>query len=153
VFGNVGGSVDYANGRLADQFQISPDVGVRIGAHFDVGLRYTYRRLSTEGRSIFDANVSQVRGVYNFTPRTFIRLIVQYRSTTRDPDLYRNEVDRFEESVLTQFLFSYKLNPQSVLFLGYGDNRQGWTERDDLEIPLTQTSRTFFAKAAFAWRP
>jgi len=153
VFGNAGQSVDYANGRLADQIQISPDLNVRIGAHLDLGLNYTFRQLSTGGDAIFDAHVSQIRGVYNFTPRTFFRAIVQYRSTTRDPELYRDPVDRFQESVLTQFLFSYKLNPQSVLFLGYGDNREGATPLGDLSIPLTQTQRTFFAKASFAWRP
>jgi len=27
--------------------------------------------------------------------------------------------------VFTQFLFSYKINPQTVLFLGYSDNALG----------------------------
>ncbi len=152
-FGNVGQSVDYANGRLADQLQLNPQVGVRIGPRIDLQLRHSFRRLSFEGRSIVDANVSQLRGVYNFTPRTFFRAIVQHRSTGRDPELYRSEVDRFRRSVLTQFLFSYKLNPQSVLFVGYGDAREGSTDRDFLVSPLLQTDRTFFVKASYAWRP
>ncbi len=122
-FGNVGQSVDYANGRLADQLQLNPEVGLRIGPRIDLQLRHSFRRLSFEGRTIVDANVSQLRGVYNFTPRTFFRAIVQHRSTGRQPSLYRDAVDRFQRSILTQFLFSYKLNPQSVLFVGYGDAR------------------------------
>jgi hypothetical protein len=152
-FGNVGQSVDYANGRLADQLQLNPQVGIRIGPRIDLQLRHSFRRLSFEGRSVVDANVSQLRGVYNFTPRTFFRAIVQHRSTERDPDLYRDDVGRFRRSVLTQFLFSYKLNPQSVLFVGYGDAREGSTDRDFLVSPLVQTDRTFFVKASYAWRP
>jgi hypothetical protein len=152
-FGNVGQSVDYANGRLADQLQLNPQVGIRIGPRIDLQLRHSFRRLSFEGRSVVDANVSQLRGVYNFTPRTFFRAIVQHRSTERDPDLYRDDVGRFRRSVLTQFLFSYKLNPQSVLFVGYGDAREGSTDRDFLVSALVQTDRTFFVKASYAWRP
>ena len=151
--GNVGQSVDYANGRLADQIQISPEMEVRIGRRIDLSLGHTFRRLSDQGRTIFDANVSQFRGVYNFTPRTFFRAILQHRSTARDPGMYRDDVNRFERSMLTQFLFSYKLNPQSVLFLGYGDARAERTGLDFVEVPLTQTGRTFFAKASYAWRP
>lgn len=45
-------------------------------------------------------------------------------------------------------LFSYKLNPQTVAFLGYSDTRLG-TEIVD----LTQQGRTFFIKVGYALRP
>jgi hypothetical protein len=48
--------------------------------------------------------------------------------------------------VFTQILFSYKLNPQTVLFLGYSDNYFGETG-----IDITQTDRTFFVKLGYAW--
>ncbi len=51
-----------------------------------------------------------------------------------------------EQSLTSQVLFSYKLNPQTVLFLGYSDSHYG-----DQTVDLTQTERTFFAKVGYAW--
>ncbi|NIM97761.1 MAG: hypothetical protein GTO24_06685, partial [candidate division Zixibacteria bacterium] len=81
-----------------------------------------------------------------FNLRMFIRGIVQYLDVARTPELYINPVPRKEQSVFTQFLFSYKLNPQTVLFLGYSDNYSGETG-----IDITQTNRTFFIKLGYAW--
>ena len=64
----------------------------------------------------------------------------------RDPDLYRDEVDAVTERLFTQLLFSYKINPQTVLFLGYADNREG----DELN-DLTESDRTLFFKFGYAF--
>lgn len=40
----------------------------------------------------------------------------------------------------------YKLNPQTVFFLGYSDNHEG-----DQDTDLTQSGRTLFAKIGYAW--
>lgn len=152
-FGSVGPAIDYDNGRLADQVQLSPQIRLRVGRRVDLGVNHAWRRLSSEGETVFDANVSQLRAVYNFSPRMFVRAIVQHRSTRRDPSLYREEVDRFRRSVASQLLFSYKLNPQSVVFVGYGDARVEWTDVGFRSVPLIQIDRTLFAKASYAWRP
>ena len=46
----------------------------------------------------------------------------------------------------SQVLFSYKINPQTVFFLGYSDSH--WGNQD---IDLTQSGRTVFAKIGYAW--
>ena len=56
--------------------------------------------------------------------------------------------DRRSRDLLGQFLFSYKLNPQTALLLGYSDNQLG-----SRGIDLTRTDRTFFLKASYAWVP
>lgn len=43
--------------------------------------------------------------------------------------------------------------PQTVLFLGYSDNRLGMLEPELIRTDLTQTDRTFFFKIGYAWRP
>ena len=75
-------------------------------------------------RRLFIARVSRVRGTYTFTSRLFVRGIAQYVSTDRDPSLYTFS-DRSPKSgtVSGQVLLSYKLNWQSVMFIGYGDDR------------------------------
>jgi hypothetical protein len=109
--------------------------------------------LTTAGEEIFEANLTQLRAIYNFNTRTFLRAIIQFRYTAHNPELYTDEVDRVSKDLFTQFLFSYKLNPQSVFFLGYSDNRQGFTAENHTSIPLTQADRTFFMKLSYAWRP
>ena len=75
--------------------------------------------------------------VYQFNVRTFVRAILQYQDFTRGS---RNQKD-----VFGQFLFSYKINPQTVLFAGYTDGRVGTQN-----IQITQTDRSFFLKVGYA---
>ena len=65
--------------------------------------------------------------------------------------LYGNAVDfanarKAKQTLFTQFLFSFKLNPQTVFFLGYSDNYFGMNGLD-----ITQSDRTFFVKIGYAW--
>jgi hypothetical protein len=48
--------------------------------------------------------------------------------------------------LFSQYLFSYKLNPQTLLLVGYSDNASGTQA-----IDLTRTDRTFFMKVGYAW--
>ncbi len=153
VFGNVGDAIDFANAQKAFQIQASPSLDLRIGRHVDLRLSQSFQRQSKNGGHIFTALISQLRAVYNFNPRTFVRAIVQFRDTDRNPDMHRFPVQPERQSVFTQFLFSYKVNPVTALFLGYSDNRLGVTEADLTSTGLTQTNRTFFLKLGYAWRP
>ena len=124
-----------------------------MGRHIDLKLSYRFQRLSKEGAEIFAANLSELRGVYNFSPRSFTRAILQYQNTSRNPELHVSEVDRESTGAFVQFLFSYKVNPQTVFFLGYSDNREGSLDTAFQRVPLTQLDRTFFLKLGYAWRP
>jgi hypothetical protein len=46
-------------------------------------------------------------------------------------------------------LYSYKLNPQTVLFAGYSDNYL----EDDFTGEREKTGRTLFLKLSYAWTP
>ena len=48
--------------------------------------------------------------------------------------------------MFTQFLFSYEVNPQTMVYLGYSDNSYG-----DQDIELTRHDRTFVAKVGYAF--
>ena len=71
-----------------------------------------------------------MRATYTFTARSFARVIAQYVSTRRDPTLYADPVAAKDGSFTGSVLLAYKLNWQTVLYAGYGDNRE-----------LTDTSR------------
>ena len=45
-----------------------------------------------------------------------------------------------------QVLYSYKVNPQTAIYVGYSDEHAGTEEYD-----LTQTARSLFIKLSYAW--
>jgi hypothetical protein len=141
-----GDAIDYSNARPADQLLLAPILEFNLGRHFNVNLQHTLQSLSDGGGRVFTANLSQGRFIYNFNVKTFVRLIVQYMDVDRNPDVYGFPVLPKTRTLFTQFLFSYKFNPQTVVFLGYSDNSMG-----DADIALTQLDRTFFVKLGYAW--
>ena len=84
--------------------------------------------------------------LYHLNVRTFVRAILQYTDITRDPSLYGFPVDGRSRKLFSQYLFSFKLNPQTVLFAGYSDNALASQSAD-----LLRQNRTFFIKLGYAW--
>lgn len=146
IYGIVGDSIDYSNSRLARSMMLNPAVEFGLGKHLNVNINHFYERLTLHGDKIYTANLLQAKLVYNFNVRTFARVIVQYTNIDREPGLYLAPVEPETKAFFTQFLFSYKLNPQTVLFLGYSDNHLGTRG-----IDITRTDRTFFLKIGYAF--
>ena len=141
-----GDAVDYTNARQAAGMNLLPSLEFNLGKHINVNLQHAFQKLTLKGDEIFTANLSQVKLIYNFTTRTFVRAIIQYLHVARNPDVYLFPTPDETQTLFTQFLFSYKLNPQTVVFIGYSDNYLGLTG-----IDITQTNRTFFVKLGYAW--
>jgi hypothetical protein len=144
-FTRQGDEIDFANTRLGDANVLEGFVQMRVGRRLDLQLDYLVQQLDVEGGQLFDARLAQSRIVYQFNVRTFVRAILQYQDLSRNTDLFLRPVRPEEEEFFGQFLFSYKLNPQTVLFLGYTDGRFGVQGVD-----LMQTDRTFFLKVGYA---
>ena len=125
---------------------LAPEIEAKIGRHLNASLDHTFQRLDVTGGRLFTANLSQLRVVYNFNLRLFVRGIFQWLHVDRDPDLYVDTVEPETEELFTQLLFSYKLNARTVLFVGYSDNQLGLQN-----IDLTRTDRTLFLKIGYAW--
>lgn len=144
--GWAGDQVDFANTRPGDVINISPEMTLDVGKHLRVDLEHTYRRLDVEGGTLFTANLSEARILYQLNLRTRVRAILQYTDLERDPFLYLDSVDAKTEELFTQLLFSYKVNARTVVFFGYSDDHQG-----NQSIDLTQRNRTLFMKVGYAW--
>ena len=93
--------------------------------------------------------LADVRLTWQFNVRSFVRFTTQYFDIRRNPDVYVDTVDRREKDLGRQLLFSYKLNPQTVFFLGYSD---ALIQDDNLDS-LETSDRTWFAKIGYAWTP
>jgi len=98
-------------------------------------------------RRLFIARVSRVKAAYTFTARSFLRVIGQYVSTDRDPSLYLQSTTAHDGTFNGSALLAYKLNWQSVLFVGYGDDRELNDQRQ-----LVKSDRQVFVKLSYAFQ-
>jgi hypothetical protein len=98
-------------------------------------------------RRLFTAEIGRLKATYTFTSRLYARAIAQYVRTTRDPSLYLSAVLEREGSLTYSGLLAYKLNWQTVAFLGYGDNR-ALNEMNNYD----RQDRQFFLKVSYAFQ-
>ncbi len=149
---------DFADGFRADNSRVGTGATISISTalrptdHLELELSENRRWLDVEppagGKArLFTAQIERLRATYTFTPKSFLRVIAQYVQTRRDPELYADEVEERSGGLGASVLVGYKLNWQTVLFLGYGDNRN-LTEAGALE----REDRQLFAKVSYAFQ-
>lgn len=156
---NVGDQIDYSNSRQGKQYSVNGRIEQKIGRHFTLTVDHRFQRMKVNSIKLYDANVSNARLTYHFNRRTFLRLNLQHVDYSRNLDNYleenRENIKANTSNLYTQLLFSYKINPQTVFYLGYSDNYSNRDYTDELgrfDDSLIQTSRTFFTKIGYAWR-
>jgi hypothetical protein len=138
--------------RQGRQLDLRPGIRYNLGRHLKLNLTHSLRRLDLDQGRLFEADLTELRLVYQFNVRMFVRLITQYSKIDRDPSLYTDPVPAESEDLFNQLLFSYKVNSRTALYAGYSDEHANVF--DDIETDsLAQTGRTFFAKIGYAWVP
>jgi hypothetical protein len=145
--GSYGYDVDLANTRRATLLSLQPTVDARLGRHLNMTLSHSLRTLSTGGDEIVGAGLTQAQVGYHFNSRTMLRATLQYQDIDRNQALYVMPVKSESQSFFSQFLFSYRVNPQTLLFLGYSDNHLG-----EDGATVVRTGRTLFLKLGYAWQ-
>ncbi len=145
---NVGDSVDLAHLRPADQVQLAPAITWTPGRHLNATLELQQQRLDVDAGHLFTARLTELRLVWQFDLRSFVRVILQHRDLERNPALYAEPVEERDQELFSQLLYSYRLNPQTVLYLGYSD-----TQIETDAIDRMRLDRTLFVKLGYAWLP
>lgn len=145
LLARIGDTIDYLNSRESDSLLLNPGFEWRIGRHLNIDINRIYERVYIEKKKIYTANLFQALLGYHFNVRTFFRAIIQFTDINRNVALYNIPIEPRSKDFFTQFLFSYRINPQTVLFLGYSDNHSGWNG-----IELTRKDRTFFFKIGYS---
>ncbi len=151
--GSVGSEVDFDNVRTGRGANLVLGLILRPTNHlelsFNVGRRYLNVDLpdTTSRPRLFTAKVDRLRATYNFSARSYFRAIAQYVNTTRDPSLYLEPVEARSANFGGSLLFAYKLNWQTVFFVGYGDDRELLETEDWAKV-----ERQFFVKVSYAFQ-
>jgi hypothetical protein len=150
----VGDQVDYVNDRLGNLIQLEGNVAIFITDHLELDFYQTYSKLDAKNsygsnRNVYIANISELRLSYQFTIQSYLKLSLVYSDVDKNPD--NNDFINSTQSkdLASQLIYAYKLNPQTVFFLGYSDN----SFQDDDLTKLTRAEKTFFTKISYAWAP
>jgi hypothetical protein len=140
-----GDHIDYSNTRGGERLYLHPWMDLNLGRHLIIELSHTYEHLDVAPGRLYTANIGYLSFVYQMNRRMFFRSIIQYVWYRRNTENYTFDIDPEFENFFSQLLFSYKINPQTMLYLGYSDNHFG-----NQDFSLTQSDRTFFMKVGYA---
>lgn len=146
-----GQDIDFANARPATGLTLNLQATLQPTGHLRLDLLEDTRTLHVSHvpvpNRLFVQRVSRAKATYTFTSRMFVRVIGQYIDTTADAALYLTTVNARSGDFGGSALFAYKLNWQSVMFVGYGDDR----ELSDVHR-LQPLDRQFFVKLSYAFQ-
>ncbi|HPR64276.1 MAG TPA: DUF5916 domain-containing protein [Thermoanaerobaculia bacterium] len=145
---SAGDGIDYTNERLADLFDSHLQFDIRFGRRIFLDFNLRHQSLSIAQGQIYTASIYYLKLLYHFNNSIFLRTILQYGDVRRDGDLYVDDVKEKERFLASQILFTYKINPFTLAFLGYAD--RGIEEKD---LDRTTMNRTLFLKLSYAFRP
>lgn len=146
ILSSLGDGIDYINTRKGNRISITPYLLYNLGAHLRLDLSHAFEKMNVAGERLYTAQVSQAVIVYFVNAKVFIRSILQYYHYDYNVSNYLYPMEPEFQQFFTQLLFSYKINPRTVFFLGYSDNYLG-AER----YGITKKDYTLFAKIGYAW--
>ena len=152
IFGWLGDEVDFSNNKLAKGADVNVQANLRPHYRLTISLTNDIRWLrgqpedAAPQQRLFTSQVERVRAQYMFTPRMFVRAVVQNQRTHRDRFDFPN--NPHGGALSSQVLFAYKVNWQSVLYVGYGDLRDVTGTEGDFDLG----SRQVFMKLSYAFQ-
>jgi hypothetical protein len=134
--------IDYVNTRPGKIVQLCPGIGLDLGLHVRLNFDHSFERMTVDEGRLYLANISRLESLYQFNTRSFFRALIQYVDYRYNSDLYYYDIDPEYRRLYTQLLFSYKLNPQTVLFVGYSDSYRAAHEFGLMQNDRTTLNRT-----------
>jgi hypothetical protein len=145
--GHAGDMIDFSNGRVGKGTSLALTATVRPIDKLTLDGVLSDEFLNVAGGRLYTAMVERLKATYSFSANSLVRVIGQYVTTERDPSRYLFNVDKHQGGFLGSILYSYKLNWQTVLFVGYGDDRTILANND-----LVRSDRSLFFKVSYAYQ-
>ena len=141
-----GDGIDYLGKRLGKNLILGGNIFLDLGRHFHLEGKYTYTNFRVNSQRLYLTNTVEGKLLWQINANAYLRTIVQFADIRRNQDLYAISLDETARRFFGQVLFSYKLNPRTVLYLGYNSNSRGTQD-----ISLTQDSQMVFFKVGYAF--
>ncbi|OKY25563.1 carbohydrate binding family 9 domain-containing protein [Thalassotalea sp. PP2-459] len=148
---SYGDAIDYSNNRLGQNKKFDTQVNWNVNKHLEVRLKHIFNQLDADNQNVFNARLTELRTTYQFDVKSFLRFSFVYNNTNRNANNYLytapENITPYHKGVGTELLYAYKINPQTVFYLGYSDSHQAERNFHDLE----QQQRIVFIKVSYAW--
>jgi hypothetical protein len=148
-----GQTIDVRNRRGVDFFTVRPEVELRLGARMHLRVSHSLQQLSLEGQDVLDARATDLRATYNFSTRSFLRATLVHRSTRYGNDANPTISADTDKRLFGQLLYAYKIDPRTVLYFGYSEDRDDLAPALSTAPSLAPSGRSLFLKLGYAWRP
>jgi hypothetical protein len=157
IEGFVGDEIDFDNEREGDGGRLTAKATFRFGDHLEMRLdaERAWLDVDVDGRDgarLYTSELWRAKATYNFTSRAFLRVIGQWTDEERDPSLYTFPVEAQSAGFESSVLLAYKLNWQSVVYLGYGDLREEVAHPVTGRRTTEPTERRIFVKVSYAFQ-
>lgn len=138
--GSAGQKLDYAGAQVGTGANLNLSSTLRATDHLELQLKTSREWLDVDGARLFDAKIDWLKLTYTFSARSLARVVGQQREITRrDAPTAR--------SLTLSGLYSWKLNWQTVFFVGYGD-----ASITSSTGSLAPETRSLFMKVAYAFQ-
>jgi hypothetical protein len=146
-----GQQIDYANTRVGRGGDLNASITLRPVDRLSIQFSGEHqwqdsRRGDHEGR-LYTADVARLKAIFTFSARSYLRAIVQWNGVHADPKLYPYPMPAESGDLNASLLYTYRINWQTVLYVGYGDDQQV-----DPFGRLRQSGRQVFFKVSYAWQ-
>jgi len=138
--GSVGEKVDYLQGRLGDGANLSLSATIRPTDHLELQGTSSHEWLDLDSGRLFTAQIDWLKATYIFSARSLVRVVGQQSQVERAGS-------RTDRSLSLSGLYGYRVNFQTVFFVGYGDS-----SITDGAGKLFCDRRSVFMKVAYAFQ-
>jgi hypothetical protein len=155
-FVNYGDAIDFRGARKGKGGEVQLFGTIKPTDHLALDFNYDRQWVDLDdgglsanlsGR-LFTAQIERLKATYNFNARSFVRLIGEYFDQNSNVGLYAPVPASPHAGDFTgSALFAYRLNWQTVFFLGYGDDRT-----QDFAGDLQKLDRAVFVKISYAFQ-
>src|ERR1051326_795977 len=142
-----GERIDFANARVGHGATINLTATLRPIDKTTFDLLGSREWLNEHSERLYTATIERVRMLYSFSANSLVRVIAQYQKVDSNEALYTFPVDHHSGHFLGSLLYSYKVNWQTVLFVGYGDDRLVSPDNN-----LLRADRSVFFKVSYAYQ-
>lgn len=134
-----GDTINYSTAEPAEEDTFIFNLDYQISSQLNTEIEYISQELDSFGARLFKVDIANLRAAYQINENSFVRLTLQKQ------DL---DTSLSSERLATQLIYSYKLNPFTLFYLGYSDSFRTQVSSSE----LLKDGRTLFMKFSYAWQ-
>ena len=151
-----GDTLNIETSALGNSRFISPRIDWQVNSHLLTEIKYTLFEFDLPEGELFGASTTNLKISYLFDERSSLRFSLQRIDVSRNTAIYdlydsfdqQDTPDSVSKNLAKQLLYSYKVNPQTLLFLGYSENGSQEVANSQMEIE----EKNLFFKFSYAWQ-